>query len=139
MRRDYGNLLADKKNPEPPSGLFERIISAIKREQEMRKSRRLLFAFFVLLIVSIVAIPLSGTVLVIQIKNSGIFYFISTAFGDFGVTIRLWKDFALAILESLPVLELISFGISLGIAVFTVRLFLYKKRLLLGYLMNNFV
>jgi cytochrome b561 len=123
----------------PPSGLFERIISAIKKEQEMRKSRRLLFAFFVLLIVSIVAIPFSGTILAIQIKNSGISYFVSTAFSDFGVAIRLWKDFALAILESLPVLELISFGISLAIAVFTIRLFLYKKKLLLGYLINNFV
>ena len=121
-----------------PSGLFERIISAIRKEQELRKSRRLLFAFFVLLIVSIVAIPLSGTVLVMQIKNSGISYFISTAFSNFNISIKLWKDFALAILESLPVLELISFGISLGIAVFTVRLFLYKKKLLLGYLINNF-
>lgn len=73
-----------------------------------------------------------------QVKNSGIFYFISAIFSDFNVSIRLWKDFALAILESLPVLELISFGISLAIAVFTVRLFLYKKKLLLGYLMNNF-
>ncbi|MCX6721254.1 MAG: hypothetical protein NT026_01475 [Candidatus Staskawiczbacteria bacterium] len=122
----------------PPSGLLERIISAIKKEQEMRKSRRLLFAFFVLLIVSIIAIPLSGTVLVMQMKNSGISYFISTAFSNFNISIKLWKDFALAILESLPVLELISFGISLAIAVFTVRLFLYKKKLLLSYLINNF-
>jgi cytochrome b561 len=122
----------------PPFGLFERIISAIRKEQEMRKSRRLLFAFFVLLIVSIVAIPLSGTVLVMQMKNSGISYFIFTAFSNFNISIKLWKDFALAILESLPVLELISFGISLAIAVFTVRLFLYKKKLLLSYLINNF-
>jgi len=131
-------VLISMNTYEPPSGLFERIILAIRKEQELRKSRRLLFAFFVLLIVSIIAIPLSGTVLVMQIKNSGISYFISTAFSNFNISIKLWKDFALAILESLPVLELISFGISLGIAVFTVRLFLYKKKLLLGYLINNF-
>jgi len=138
MYQAKNKLFGKSKPVEPSAGLFNRIILAIKKEQELRKSKRLLFAFLTLLIVSLAAVPLSITALAIQIKNSGIFYFISAAFSNLSVSIKLWKDFALAIMESLPVLELISFGISVGVAVFTIRLFLYKKRLLLSYLRNNF-
>jgi hypothetical protein len=43
----------------------------------------------------------------------------------------------LAILESLPTTEIITFSISLGICLFTLRLFLYRKKLLVQYLFNN--
>lgn len=123
---------------EPPRGLFDRIILAIKKERELRKTKRLLFGFLFLLFVSSIAIPISWTMLINQIENSGISYFISTAFDDFGTFILLWKDFGLAILESLPLTGMAVFGISLGVAIFTLRLFLYKKRLLLGYLIQGF-
>jgi len=67
-------------------------------------------------------------------ESSGIFYFVSTTISDFGVFLTLWQDFGLAILESLPLMGMMVFAISLGISVFTLRLFLYKKRLLLRYL-----
>jgi len=130
MRKDY------KK--EPPTGLFERIITAIKREQELRHTRKLLFGFLILLIVSSVATPISWVILVKQIENSGIFYFISTAISDLKTFFMLWQGFGLAILESLPIAGIIIFSISIGMALFTLRLFLYKKRLLWGYLIHNY-
>jgi len=138
MRKEYEKLSTYIKLVEPPAGLFDRIIFAIKREQELQHTKRLLFSFVFFLVTSLIAIPFSWAMLISQAENSGILYFISTAVSDFGTFLTLWQDFGLAILESLPITGIIAFTISIGTALFTLRLFLYKKRLLLGYLMNNF-
>jgi len=138
MRQDFEKLFSHFKPQEPPAGLFDRIILAIKREQELRHTKRLLLGFLFLLVISFIATPLSWTMLVSQAGNSGILYFISTAVSDFRVFITLWQDFGLAILESLPITGIIAFTISIGVALFTLRLFLHRKRLLWGYLIHNF-
>jgi len=138
MRKDYEKLFSHLEPPEPPAGLFDRIILAIKREQELQQTKRLLFGFLFLLVASFIATPFSWSILINQIESSGISYFISTALSDFGIFIVLWQDFSLAILESLPITGMIAFAISLGMSIFTFRLFLYRKRLLLGYLMQSF-
>jgi len=139
MRWDFEKLFSHLQPVEPPAGLFDRIILAIKREQELQRTKRLLFSFLFLLVVSLIATPFSWTMLVSQVKSSGILYFISTAVSDFGTFLTLWQNFGLAILESLPIMGIIAFTISIGMAIFTLRLFLYRKRLLLGYLMHSFV
>jgi len=138
MRKDYEKLFTHIKPEEPPAGLFDRIILAIKQEQELQHTKRLLFGFLFLLVASLIATPLSWSILINQIESSGILYFISTALSDFGTFLVLWKDFSLAILESLPLAGMMIFAISLGMSIFTLRLFLYKKRLLLGYLTQSF-
>lgn len=138
MRKDQKKDLAYFELPEPPAGLFDKIILAIKREQELRHTKRLLLGFLILLVVSFVATPFSWMMLVNQAESSGISYFISAAMNDFGIFLSLWQDFSLAILESLPITGIVVFTISIGIALFTLRLFLYKKRLLAGYLTHNF-
>jgi hypothetical protein len=139
MRQDFEKLFSHLKPAEPPAGLFDRIIMAIKREQELQHTKRLLFSFLFLLVTSFIATPLSWRILVSQVENSGILYFVSAAVSDFGIFLTLWQDFGLAILESLPIMGIVVFTISIGVALFTLRLFLYKKRLLLGYLMHSFV
>ncbi|MFH1423501.1 MAG: hypothetical protein ABIG29_00905 [Candidatus Nealsonbacteria bacterium] len=136
MRNDFEKALLHSEPAEPPAGLFDRIILAIKREQELRRTRRLVFGFAGLLVVSFAAVPFSWNMLVNQIESSGISYFISAAVGDLGTFFSLWQDFSLAVLESLPLTGMIAFAASLGIAVFTLRLFLYRKRLLLNYLIS---
>jgi len=136
MRKDCEKLFSYIKPPEPAPGLFDRIILAIKREQELQHTKRLLFGFLFLLVVSFIATPLSWIILVSQTKSSGILYFISAAISDLGTFFTLWHDFGLAIAESLPITGILAFSISIGIALFTLRLFLYKKRLLLGYLLG---
>lgn len=137
MRKDYERLFACLKSPEPPAGLFDRIISAIKREEELRQTKRLLFRFLSLLAVSLVAVSFSGVMLANQIKTLGIFYFISMAISDLDVFFAFWQDFVLAILESLPIEGIASFFLGLALFVFTLRLFLRRKRLLLNYLINR--
>ena len=126
------NMRAGKK-------LFDRIILAIQKEQELKRTKKLLVGFLFLLVVSLIATPLSLNILISQIKNSGVIYFITIALSDLKTFAALWQNFSLAILESLPVVGITTFAVSAGVALFTLRLFLYKKRLLLGYLMHNLI
>lgn len=137
VRKDYEKLFTNLTPPEPPAGLFDRILFAIKREQELRQTKRIVLSFFMLLIVSLSAAPFSTTLLAEQTSNSGILYFISTALSDLGSFVAVWQEFALAIAESLPITSLMLFAINMIVAVFTLRLFLYKKRLLVGYLLHS--
>jgi len=137
MRNDYEELFTHIKPKEPPAGLFDRIILAIKKEQELQHTKRLLIGFLLLSVVSLVALPISWKILLSQIEHSGIFYFISTAFIDFGIFFNFWKDFCWAIAESLPVMGIFVFVFNIILVIFTLRLFLYKKRLLIGYLLHS--
>jgi len=138
MRQDFEKLFSHLKPAEPPAGLFDRIIMAIKREQELRHTRRLVFDFASLLVISFTTVPFSWAMLVNQVESSGILYFLSSAINDLGIFFALRQDFGLAILESLPIMGIVAFTISIGVALFTLRLFLYRKRLLLGYLIQSF-
>lgn len=138
MRKDYEKLFSYLEPAEPSAGLFDRIILAIKREQELQRTKRLLFGFLSLLIISFVAAPFSWTLLIEQVENSGILYFVSAALSDSGVFLVLWQDFGLAILESLPIMGIAVFLVNMALILFTVRLFLYRKRLLLAYLIHSY-
>jgi len=132
MKKDYRKSFKELQDPEPPPELFDRIILAIKREEKLRQTKRLLVGFLFLLIISSVTTPLSFKILITQAKNSGIFYFVSSAISDFGIFLALWQDFSLAILESLPVMAIIFFMFSLILFLFTIRFFLYQKKIIFG-------
>lgn len=135
--KKYEKLFENLVPIEPPAGFYDRVILAIKREKELQKTKRLLFGFFSLLIISSITMPFSWTLLVEEIRNSGILYFISTAVSNFDVFFSLWQDFGLAILESLPVAAVVVFTVNMALLFFTVRLFLYRKRLLLAFLIRK--
>jgi len=137
MRKDYEKLFTHLTPPDPPAGLFNRIIFAIKQEQELRNTKRLVFGFFVLLIISLTAAPFSWEFFRGQMAESGVFQFISIAINDIGTFLAFWQDFSLAIAESLPIMGMTVFTINMILAIFTLRLFLYKKRLLVGYLLQR--
>ncbi len=137
MHKNYEKLFTNLKLKEPPAGLFDRIILAIKREQELRQTKKLLFGFLSLLLISLIATPVSGIMFVNQIIGSEISYFISTAISDPGTFFTLWQDFSLAILESLPIVSMVIFLLSLAVSVFTLRLFLHRRRLLLEYVIHS--
>ena len=138
MGENDKRLFKNLKPVSPPAGLFDKIIFAIKQEEELRRTKRTLFAFAVLLVVSLIATPLSWAMLVSQMQSSGVFYFISTAISDFNTFFALWREFIFAIVESLPIMGIIVFATSFGIALFTLRLFLYKRKLLIKYLIGDF-
>ena len=137
MRKDYEKLFTHLEPPEPPAGLFDRIILAIKREQESRNTKRLAFGFMALLAVSLTAAPFSWTFFSGQMAESGVLQFISVTTSDLGTFLSLWPDSVMAVAESLPVMGITVLIINMILAVFTLRLFLYKKRLLVGYLLHS--
>jgi hypothetical protein len=137
MRKDYEKLFTRLEPPEPPAGLFDRILLAIKREQELRNTKRLAFGFLALLAVSLTAAPFSWGFFSGQMTESGVLQFMSIAVNDLGAFLALWPDSVLAVAESLPVTSIILFTINMIFAVFALRLFLYRKRLLLGFLMHG--
>jgi hypothetical protein len=122
---------------EPSVGLFDRIINAIKQEQELRQTKKILIGFLALLIVSVFSAPFSTAILANQVKSSGIMYFISAAANDLSSFMTFWKYYFLAVLESLPIVGMIAFIANVALALFTLRLFLYKKQFLFRYLSHN--
>ena len=136
MRKNHKPFFSYLEPPEPSAGLFDRIILAIKREQELRNTKRLAFGFLALLAVSLIATPFSWASFSEQMAESGFFQFISVATSDFGTFLSLWPDSVMAVAESLPVIGIVLFTVNIILAVFTLRLFLYKKRLLVGYLLR---
>ena len=136
MRKDYEKLFTNLEPPEPQVGLFDRILLAIKREQELRSSKRLAFGFLALLAISFIATPFSWTLFSGQMAESGGLQFISVAMSDLGTFLSIWPDSVVAVAESLPVTGIILLTVNMILAIFTLRLFLYKKRLLVGYLFH---
>lgn len=137
MRKNHKPFFSYLEPPEPPAGLFDRIILAIRHEQELRNTKRLAFGFLTLLVVSLAAAPFSWTLFAGQMQDSGMLQFIEVALSDIGAFLTSWQDFSLAIAESLPVMGIAIFTVNMILAVFTIRLFLYKKRLLVGYLLRG--
>jgi len=137
MRKDYEKLFTHLESPEPPAGLFDRIMLAIKREQEWRNTKRLAFGFLALLLTSLATVPFSWTFLSGQIAESGVLQFISVAISDLKTFLSIWPDSVMAIAESLPVMGIAIFTLNMILVIFTLRLFLYKKRVLIGRLRHG--
>jgi len=137
MRKDYKKLFTYLDSPEPSSGLFDRIIFAIKQEQEKRQTRKIAYGFLALLVTSLSTAPLSWSFFSKQITESGILQFLSLAVRDFSTFTTIWPDSIMAIVESLPITGIIILVLNLILVVFTLRLFLFKKRVLLKYFTQN--
>ena len=119
------------------TGLFDKIICAIAVEQELRATRKLLFLFLFLLIISVVAMPFTLHYFIWQWENSGIFYFLSAPFFSLNVFLHFWKDFLLSIIESFPILAVMLFSANISLLLFTVKLFLHKRGVLLKYIRHG--
>ena len=109
MRKDYEKLFTYLTPPEPPAGLFNKIMARVREEKLFLsiKKRLILFSGVVLSSVGIL-IPV---VIAFQTEfaQSGFSQFLSFIFSDFGAVTVNWQDFGLALLESLPATSLIAF------------------------------
>jgi len=137
MDQDYKKLFDHFNMTEPSEGLFDRILLIIKREQELRQNRKLALGFLALLVISFIAMPFSLSILAVQAESSGIVYFILIALNGLGGNLAVWGDFALAIGEALPIWGMVIFALNVSIAVFTLRLFLHRKKILFGYFFHG--
>lgn len=124
-------------SPKPSLGLFDKIICAVHAEKELRQTRKILFTFVSFLIGSLGALPFSSIFLIMQWRRSGAMHFIASAPGNTAVLFALWQEFLLSIVESLPLMAITLFAINVALVLFTVRLFIYRKGVLLSYFSHN--
>lgn len=109
----YQQLLALWGGNELPAGLSQRIIGQIAKEQAKVIAKRRFGIFFVCFVVSLVAlIPTFGMVRA-SLVESGFTQFASLIFSDFGVLLSYWQNFAMTLLESLPVTDICIFSVTL--------------------------
>jgi hypothetical protein len=108
MRKDYEKLFTHLTPPEPPAGLFNKIMARIHEEERLLSIKKRLILFSTAVIISAGAfIPIINAFQT-EFAQSGIYQFLSLIFTDSGTVLSLWQDFSLALLESLPAVSTIA-------------------------------
>ncbi len=108
MRKDYEKLFSHLKSPEPPDGLFEKIILRLRKEQKLISLKRRLIIFSIGLIGSAVAFISAFQAVQKGFTESGFIEFLSLLFSDAGVIMTYWQNFALSLLETFPTMSLVA-------------------------------
>jgi len=114
MTDNYHKLFQKLELAQPPVNLEDKIISAIKRRARRAARLKLAmsgFLFYLSGFLSIVAVKFVGA----ELAASGFTNYLSIIFSDGLTILPFWKEFALAVTESAPVL---GFAL-LAIATFT--------------------
>lgn len=101
--------------------LFQKIVTRIEKEEIILLVRKRLAILFFIMTGSIVALIPALLTVRNNFMESGFLDFISLLFSDTNMVATYWKNFALALLESLPTVSVIVF---LG----TVLIFLYSLK-----------
>ncbi len=94
--------------PDPPDGLFDRIMDRVAAERMIREKRKRLASVSVTALSSLVFSLLAVGPIWSDISSSGFLRLVSLLFSDFRLVSVYWQNFGLSLLESLPVFGLIS-------------------------------
>lgn len=121
MRKDYEKLFTHLEPPEPPTGLFDKIMSRIHEEEQIMSIKKRLFLFSITVLVSTGAFIPVINAFQADFAQSGLVQFLSLLSSDLGAVMASWQDFGLAILESVPVMSISAF-------LFTLLVFLWSLK-----------
>lgn len=109
IRKDYEKLFSRLKSPEPPEEIFDKIMHRIHRQERFLALRRRIIVFSLGLVGSLAAFIPAFSLMQQSLAESGFTQFSSLIFSDFGIVLTYWQNFALTLLESLPVLSIVAF------------------------------
>jgi len=126
MAKNFQQLFSYLEEKTPSQELLSKVLVSI-RKQEIRRKNQKMAGFLLLSLATAFTIPFTSQILISQINNSGIAYFLGAIVNDFHSFLNFWQEFILAILESLPITGLLIFAVSLEVCIFTFRLFLREK------------
>jgi ABC-type phosphate/phosphonate transport system permease subunit len=98
----------DTNNIDPSPELFAKIMKRIRREERFLVLRHAVIFSATLLVSGAAFVPVFK-MLSSDFAQSGFFNFFSLVFSDFSVVISYWQNFALILLETLPVISLALF------------------------------
>ncbi len=106
---NYEKLFSQLKTVEPSKDLSTRLMFRYRQEQKrkilMRKVH--LSIFFLITVISAVLLVPAVNSFLASSSQSGFSSFLSLLFSDFKIMVANWQIFALSLLESLPVLDLV--------------------------------
>lgn len=95
--------------PKMPKDLFEKVMRRIREEHRLLHLKRRLFFLSILFVGSIMALVPAFRMTWAGFAESGFSEFFSLLFSDADLIMVYWKNFALSLLETLPVTNLIVF------------------------------
>lgn len=94
-------------SPRPPKSLFEKIMRRIREERKLLALKRKLIFLSIVFVGSIAALIPTFRMTQAGFVESGFIEFFSLLFSDANIIAAYWKNFALSLLETLPVTNLI--------------------------------
>ena len=134
MHKNYAQLFSHLTPPEMPDNLFEKIMHRIQKERQslILKRKVMIFSIGMIGIIGaaaafIPAFKMART----ELYESSFLYFLSLIFSDFGTVAAYWQNFIMSLLETLPVM---------GLAIFllTILVFLGSLRFLVRNIKSIF-
>jgi hypothetical protein len=93
---------------EVPSGLLEKVLKRIHREERLLIFRRIIL-LSVIFTMSLVGLFPAFNMLLSDFQQSGFLQFSSLAFSDFSIVTTYWKSFVMTLLQTLPAISLALF------------------------------
>lgn len=105
MHKNYEKLFSHLETPKPSSGLFNKIMQRIDREERLLKYR--IAVFSTLLLASIAALFPSLKIAANEFSQTGFTTFFSLLLSDANIVLTHDSSFVLALLESFPVLNVL--------------------------------
>ena len=93
---------------EPPTGLYEKIMTRIHHKERVLVLRRVII-FSTTLIISLVSFFPVVSMLMSDLNQSGFIQFSSLIFSDTSSVMPYWRSFMMTLLETLPALSLALF------------------------------
>ncbi len=108
MDKNYSKLFQALDPVDVPEGLSSSIIAKIRKEQQ-RNARLQLAISAPLAFISGVAVVFTFQYLAQELSRSGLGDYFSVLFSDGGAVLTYWREFALSLLEQIPILSMILF------------------------------
>ncbi len=107
MTKNFNKLPQQFLTTEPPEGLFEQVMNHIQKEQGLLRLKRQAAIFALSTTCSAIAFIPAWRIVWAGFAESGFIQFFSLLFSDFEIVVTYWQNFALSLLETLPVMSLI--------------------------------
>lgn len=104
--KNYQELFASFELPSHSPELLGRVMEKIEQKEHMALKRKLIF-HSVFSVLSMAGLVLSWQWLQNNLASTGFWHFFSLLFSDSQVILAYWQNFALALIETLPVTALL--------------------------------
>lgn len=116
----------------PPEGLLERIMARIKKEERVLLIKKVAL-FSAAALGSLFALIPAFQYALQEFHQSGFYQYLSLLFSDSGVVLVYWKEFAMSLAESLPVLGILVFLSAVFVFLGSVKLAINNIKNIYGY------